>query len=502
MLNSYVLKPASPDSPGKMKMQLQPMLELREWETDLKSTVQTDIMSDISAALEERLEEPKSVSDKYEMFEKAVLGLALTDESSRESAASSKRCSSIFTESPAERTEIDTRKSIQDLVTSSFAELNRLDTTFPMNTKTKAQDIKSKKAKRAKKHLSKRFSGSYFSPVETVISMLLFVRFFIPILTAPDTYDIDIELSPAHRRGLLLCAKVMAVLCNGMSFGSKEPCLSPMNSLIREYRPKLRRYLHSISSISGASTTALHDGDGHMSDDECSDSDSFTMDELASQFQAASVGAKVATNEERRKSKISLHRPNAGSHEVIPPMPAIPPELMHATAAIPKLARTRSPTLIPTSSPPPIRSTIDIPGYHPSPVDPSLSPSMPRASEGGEAVDNSMVSLDFLLCLETSMDKFESKVNERSQNSADPSSQHALELFRELKPVMLYTKHLTSPSQPRHSTVFLIQPQEQQYPMSKSVTPSSTLAPASDCDDREDRGHRRTSTLPESYKFS
>ncbi|ORX71454.1 hypothetical protein DL89DRAFT_125517 [Linderina pennispora] len=239
MLNSYVLKPASPDSPGKMKMQLQPYAgACASGRPTLKSTVQTDIMSDISAALEERLEEPKSVSDKYEMFEKAVLGLALTDESSRESAASSKRCSSIFTESPAERTEIDTRKSIQDLVTSSFAELNRLDTTFPMNTKTKAQDIKSKKAKRAKKHLSKRFSGSYFSPVETVISMLLFVRFFIPILTAPDTYDIDIELSPAHRRGLLLCAKVMAVLCNGMSFGSKEPCLSPMNGLIREYRPK------------------------------------------------------------------------------------------------------------------------------------------------------------------------------------------------------------------------------------------------------------------------
>ncbi|KAJ1930096.1 hypothetical protein FBU59_006988, partial [Linderina macrospora] len=305
----------------KMQLELQPMLELREWETDLKSTVQTDIMSDISAALEERLEPPNSGSGKYEMFEKAVLGRVLTDKGSQESLVSSNRCSSIFTESPAEPTEPDTRKSIEDLVTSSFAELNKLDTSFPLGAKPKPQPGR---AKRAKKHMSKRYSGSYFSPVETVISMLLFVRFFIPILTAPDTYGIDIELSPAHRRGLLLCAKVLAVLCNGVSFGSKEPCLSPMNGLIREYRPKLRRYLHSISSTSDASATTLSDADGHVSDDECSDNDSFTMDELASQFQAASVGAKVATNEERRKSKISLHRPKADTHELIPPVPAIP----------------------------------------------------------------------------------------------------------------------------------------------------------------------------------
>ncbi|KAJ1959368.1 hypothetical protein GGI12_004373, partial [Dipsacomyces acuminosporus] len=347
------IAPRAPLKDRKQKQQAPqlPILEMREWENDLKSTVQADIMSDIKAALDGWLGRPEDVklhlpsgSDS-----KASAGSSSSRKTQQQTAAETAAekpgaravLSTNKKQAPESRADAgtaasscdpETRKKIEDMMSSSFASIDKLDTSFlfedsglpgrsssKLNPKVSTQASQMSQSPRwsaqspvasrhHNKHSSKRQSSSYFSPVETVISMLIFVRFFIPILTAPDTYGLDVNMSPANRRGLLLCAKVLAVLCNGVSFGSKEPYLLPMNGLIRDYRPKLRRYLNSVSSNVGHSEDPSNDGDEASSGDECSDEDSVTIDELASQFKIASVGAKIATKEEQRKSRQSLSR--------------------------------------------------------------------------------------------------------------------------------------------------------------------------------------------------
>ncbi|KAJ2383305.1 hypothetical protein GGI23_007168 [Coemansia sp. RSA 2559] len=336
-------------------------------------------------------------------------------------------------------------------------------------------------AMRFSKHTSRRFSGSYFTPVETVISMLIFVRFFIPILTAPDAYGLDVKMSPANRRGLLLCAKVLAVLCNGVSFGTKETYLMPMNGLIKEYRPKLRHYLHAISSnasatpMPGDDPNGSDDEDDAMSDSDSNDDDSFTIDELASQFQVVSVGAKIALKEEQRKSQMSFTRhymmaplpstPADADKNVIPPLPPLPQQhqkkqqLAAAAAAankgenVVRMARQASAETTGSlrrraTTTQPSRTTIDIPPQASS----SLSAAAPVAVSSSafdslldnEIVDESLVTIDFLTCLEGNFGKLESFVHSNPHND-HVLQQQLVDACRELKPIVHYAKRLSSP---------------------------------------------------------
>ncbi|KAJ1660250.1 hypothetical protein IWQ61_000810 [Dispira simplex] len=85
-----------------------------------------------------------------------------------------------------------------------------------------------------------------FNAIEKVMGTLLFIRFIIPAMTSPETFGLPPEPSSRARRGYVLCAKVIAALCNGIQFGSKESYMSCMNSFLRESRPKVRPYLQHI----------------------------------------------------------------------------------------------------------------------------------------------------------------------------------------------------------------------------------------------------------------
>ncbi|KAJ1757434.1 hypothetical protein LPJ77_006567, partial [Coemansia sp. RSA 2523] len=261
---------AKPVVAPKKELPKLPMLELNEWESNLKSTVQVDIMNDIKAALDAWLEKPDAVVSEAAgsgNMELPMPSLRRTDDDG------------------------ETRQSIVDLMSATFAGPDNLDTSLPIPNRESVQPReeprlsqvkatwretqtprkhKSPTMSRMSNHASRRYSGSYFTPVETVISMLLFVRFFIPILTSPEAYGlVEEKISASSRRGLLLCAKALAVLCNGVAFGSKEPYLVPMNGLIREYRPKLRQFLHTMSS-DAMHVASVEDSD--ESDDEGSES--------------------------------------------------------------------------------------------------------------------------------------------------------------------------------------------------------------------------------------
>ncbi|KAJ1727964.1 hypothetical protein LPJ61_004299, partial [Coemansia biformis] len=251
----FVLGQPRPPATAKSKQpddEQQPILELQEWENDLKSTVQVDIMNDIKTALDSWLAKPDSAA-----LDAGADMFASPGPQAGKSHDDDYNC--------------ETRRSITNLMASTLGATDTLDMTLSIRgdkrakareglrlsqikdtwrqTQSPRKPASPTASTQAGKHASRRISGSYFSPTETVISMLIFVRFFIPILTSPEAYGlVDARMSPDSRRGLLLCAKVLAVLCNGLSFGSKETYLIPMNGLIREYRPKLRRFLHAISS--------------------------------------------------------------------------------------------------------------------------------------------------------------------------------------------------------------------------------------------------------------
>ncbi|KAI8321983.1 hypothetical protein GQ54DRAFT_297669 [Martensiomyces pterosporus] len=528
-----------------------PILELREWEHDLKSTVQADIMSDIKSALDEWLGRPESACSRRRMPSSkggtaaAATAAKAATASMRSSNQSSSGSSSHATASisrlmsanscpgaPLQPNEgsagasesgsyaTETRRTIEDMMSSSFANINKLDTSLSLDSSSIAQSSdttasheeaseghrqphnphrgfqSSGSARQYKRHSSKRQSGSYFSPVETVISMLIFVRFFIPILTAPDAYGLDVRLSPSNRRGLLLCAKVLAVLCNGVSFGSKEPYLLPMNGLIREYRPKLRRYLHVISSNVSYTVESALDADDDSSGDECSDEDSVTIDELASQFQIVTVGAKIATKEEQRKSRMSVSRGshlNSGAFALEKDLPSVPP--------IPQgmLLGSHPATLTPPSAVPSSRTTIDIPFHPPG----SMQSAGSCVVAPNEIDDGTFVTLDFLLCLESSLGKLEGAVQEHAR--LDPEDErHVQALFRELKPIILYAEHLTLPGRPS-GTAAIIAPANQSHQVQTRRYALPFMFQESkpaDAESPEERGHRRTSTLPENYRFA
>ncbi|KAJ2398023.1 hypothetical protein GGI05_000335 [Coemansia sp. RSA 2603] len=569
----------------------QPILELREWETDLKSTVQVDIMSDIKAALEEWLENPETAAAVVSAQAKAEAKVQRLTQLSHMSPVSAPPSGAPRPlpkdEKYRERSNNDsdansTRQSIVEMMSSSFSNLREPDMTLsirgssgsataPRASKVRSpisaeikdswrQTPNSRKhmspalSQRMSKHTSKRYSGSYFSPVETVISMLIFVRFFIPILTAPNAYGIDVKMSPANRRGLLLCAKVLAVLCNGVSFGAKETYLMSMNGLIREYRPKLRTFLHTISAGTGQDIGTGHENaendsdEDDESDEECSDGDTVTIDELASQFKVVTVGAKIATKEEQRKSRMSFSRathlgsapltPDTFERDVPPlppmPLPPIPPQFQrqqqhqyrHQRNMSDGNAVLMSPSNLQLSSqaaartaasrpPPSTRSTLDLPSRTTKTTRaPSNSLSMAGAvavstSAGdslidNEIVDESLVTIDFLISLEGNFSKLETFVHERTFGLPDADREHLQLACRELKPIVHYAKNLSTPGRmPETVSISATRNNSQDMAHRQGIPFSSKQSQETAwlSEEFEDLGNQRLSTLPENLNY-
>ncbi|KAJ1891630.1 hypothetical protein LPJ66_006810 [Kickxella alabastrina] len=556
----------------KQKDSKLPILELRDWETELKSNVRVDIMSDIKAALDEWLDNPKAAAaittqvntQAHAHSQKQMWSpdMATSPASSGGSKSHNKASGSPWTPSTEDIGFSGSYQSMVNTVSSPF--LNFLEpgatpsASGGKNTKVSQSRIPAAKelkdswrqtqaqsprknmspsiSMRLSKHSSKRYSGSYFSSVETVISMLIFVRFFIPILTAPDAYGIDVRMSPANRRGLLLCAKVLAVLCNGVSFGMKEPYLMPMNGLIREYRPKLRSYLQAISASINHPAEDDDECDEHVSDDECSDRDTVTIDELASQFKVVTVGAKIATKEEQRKSRMSFSRAaylNSGSltpdtlerdflSELPMPMPSIPQQYQDQIRQQ-QQARQQQQQLQQTlgtsahARPPATRSTIDLPTRVPisslAPADSlfmmdavAVSTSASDSLVDNEVIDESLVTIDFLISLEGNFTKLESYVDEHTFSMLPAEHHHLQAACRELKPIVHYAKHLSKPGKMQdtfsiattsnHNSQDQARRHDQHLAGKKSQEVSHRFS-----EDFVDLGHRRTSTMPGKFIF-
>ncbi|KAI9505665.1 hypothetical protein BX070DRAFT_92210 [Coemansia spiralis] len=218
-LSAYSPTPNAPsrqDTPvSKQKEPEQPILELKDWETDLKTTVQVDIMSDIKAALEGWLEHP----DKERAIASATLPssamsstlkhvsnsqrrephVRLTKHASNIGVTENNKYADNKVHSPGDANSYsEARQSLVKMMSSSFSSSDRLDTSLSTSKQKRLQIPEPLRASEIKntwrqtqsprktmgpgmsarfsKHASRRYSGSYFTPVETVISMLIFVR--------------------------------------------------------------------------------------------------------------------------------------------------------------------------------------------------------------------------------------------------------------------------------------------------------------------------------------
>lgn len=98
---------------------------------------------------------------------------------------------------------------------------------------------------------------------EKIIGSFLFLRFIVPGITSPDLNGIMMEkITPAVRRGLILCGKMMTALCNDTEFGYKETSLMPCNPFLEKYRYMMKDFLSkSAQMVEKRKTLSYSDGD-------------------------------------------------------------------------------------------------------------------------------------------------------------------------------------------------------------------------------------------------
>ncbi|KAH6574130.1 hypothetical protein BASA50_010057 [Batrachochytrium salamandrivorans] len=95
-------------------------------------------------------------------------------------------------------------------------------------------------------------SAGCLTIAEKVVGSFLFLRFFVPAITSPETNALLLseKLTTPRRRGLVLCGKLLTALCNDIEFGNKEDYLMVFNDYLKDYREAMKEYISYASSPS------------------------------------------------------------------------------------------------------------------------------------------------------------------------------------------------------------------------------------------------------------
>jgi len=99
--------------------------------------------------------------------------------------------------------------------------------------------------------VSKRFPDA----VHKTIGGIMFLRYFCPGITSPESYGIVDTPTPNARRLLILITKVLQNLSNDVEFGSKEPYMAKMNDFIQSNRDKIKTFFDEISKVTSTDFT-------------------------------------------------------------------------------------------------------------------------------------------------------------------------------------------------------------------------------------------------------
>jgi len=88
------------------------------------------------------------------------------------------------------------------------------------------------------------------SSTQKIIGGFVFLRFICPAIVAPNIYGVVLDPPNSEtQRHLLLVAKVLQNLSNGITFGSKEPFMAPLNDFISENLTKLTKFFDEITTL-------------------------------------------------------------------------------------------------------------------------------------------------------------------------------------------------------------------------------------------------------------
>lgn len=101
-------------------------------------------------------------------------------------------------------------------------------------------------ASHLQKEVVKRFPNAKF----TSVAGFIFLRFFCPAISAPDSNGlVEGTLSSESRRALVLISKSIQNLANGQKFGVKESFMNDMNGFIDNNLDAVQNYLDSLAEI-------------------------------------------------------------------------------------------------------------------------------------------------------------------------------------------------------------------------------------------------------------
>lgn len=76
------------------------------------------------------------------------------------------------------------------------------------------------------------------------------MRFFCPAIVAPDSSKlVTVTVGPDSRRKLVLIAKVLQNLANGVRFGAKESYMTPFHAFIDENEERTKRFFEELAKI-------------------------------------------------------------------------------------------------------------------------------------------------------------------------------------------------------------------------------------------------------------
>jgi len=89
------------------------------------------------------------------------------------------------------------------------------------------------------------------------LGCFMFLRLLCPALVMPSQYGVVSKPPPDNaRRGLILAAKVLQNLANGVAFGEKESYMLEFNSLLDEYREPMKLFLDKLTAPTGESAAS------------------------------------------------------------------------------------------------------------------------------------------------------------------------------------------------------------------------------------------------------
>merc|ERR1712130_88378 len=86
--------------------------------------------------------------------------------------------------------------------------------------------------------------------IGSLIGGYIYLRFFNPVIVTPDYLGfVDVKPAKHMRRNLILLAKVLQNISNGILFGDKESYMGELNKFVLESREPLQDYFDKLVCV-------------------------------------------------------------------------------------------------------------------------------------------------------------------------------------------------------------------------------------------------------------